>query len=146
MAAEEGGTIMRFYIASKLENVARVRQLAEELENWGWKCTYKWYEHGKVLGSALDLATVASEEYCGVARAELFIALLPGGRGTHVELGIAHMAGCSIVLHSEDPAPFDPALKETCSFYWLLGVERICCPFLELPGRLKQRYEVVIKV
>lgn len=137
---------MRFYIASRLENAARVKTLSEELESWGWKCTYKWFEHGCILGTGLDLATVASEEYCGVVRAELFIALLPGGKGTHIELGIAHMVGCSIVLHSENPAPFNPAVRETCSFYWLPGVERVQCLWEELPRWLKEKYSFALQI
>lgn len=35
------------------------------------------------------IAEVAQNEAAGVQEAELFIALLPGGRGTHTELGMA---------------------------------------------------------
>lgn len=137
---------MKFYIASKLENAARVRQLAETLKSWGWTHTYDWTTHGCILGDEKALCNVAKKELYGAAQADLFIALLPGGRGTHVEAGIALMSGCVIVLHSEDPAPFNINSPDTRSFYWLSGVERVCCPFPDLVWWLKKRYEVVVKI
>jgi len=97
---------VNFYIASKLENVARVRELAQELENWGWKCTYKWFKHGSVFGEE-QLQATAAEELAGAIRAQLVIVLLPGGRGTHTELGLALAHGKEIVLHSEEPEVFN---------------------------------------
>lgn len=141
-AANEEGK-MKFYIASKLENAARVQELAGVLKSWGWQHTYDWTTHGCVLGDEKALQRVAKKELYGAAQADLVIVLLPGGRGTHTELGIALMSGCEIVLHSEDPGVFDPTSKETRSFYWLSGVERVCCPFEELSGWLKQRFGAV---
>ena len=116
---------MKFYIATKLDNAVRAHVLAETLTSFGWTHTYDWTTHGCVLGSGKVLQGVAEKELRGVIGAELFIALLPGGRGTHTELSVALMSGCNVVLHSEDPAPFNPALKDTRSFYLLGEVERV---------------------
>ncbi len=118
--------------------------MAAVLKSWGWTHTYDWTVHGCVLGSGKALRGVATKELRGVTDAELFIALLPGGRGTHTELGIALMSGCNVVLHSEDPALFNPELKDTRSFYWLGEVERICCPIEELPGWLGKKFKLAI--
>jgi len=135
---------VKFYIASKLENAARVRELAEILKSWGWKHTYDWTEHGRVLGREA-LQSVAAEELAGVIRADLITILLPGGKGTHVELGLALAYEKKIVLYSENPALFDPGSNLTCSFYWLPWVERICCPWEDLPRWLKQKYRVMAR-
>ena len=137
---------MRFYIASKLENAALVRQLAKDLISWGWEQTYDWTIHGCVLGDEKALRDVAKKELYGAAQADLVIVLLPGGRGTHTELGIALMSGCEIVLHSEEPAPFDVNSPETRSFYWIPGVERVCCPWEELAGWLKEKYSFALQI
>ena len=64
---------MNFYIASKLENAARVRELAEVLKSWGWQQTYDWTSHGMVLGEKDDLQRVAAKELAGVIRAQIVI-------------------------------------------------------------------------
>jgi len=137
---------MNFYIASKLKNASRVRQLAEMLTSFGWEHTYDWTSHGCVLGSEGALREVADKELRGVAQADLFIVLLPGGRGTHTELGSALMSGCSIVLHSEQPEVFDAMSEETRSFYWLPAVQRVCCPYPDLVWWLERRYGAVTKI
>lgn len=130
---------MKFYIASKLENATRVRELAEILKSWGWKHTYDWTEHGRVLNREA-LQSVAAEELAGAVRADLVIILLPGGKGTHTELGIALSHKKEIIMHSERLDPFDANGGETCSFYWLPGIERVCCPWEELPRWLRRKY------
>jgi len=130
---------VKFYIASKLENASQVRQLAKVLKSWGWQHTYDWtgYEPAQMKEIALN-------EYAGVINADLVIVLLPGGRGTHTELGIATATGKKIVLHSEDPVLFDEYFQAPCPFYWLPGVKRVCCPFSELLGWLEQRFGSVV--
>lgn len=120
---------MKFYIASKLENAARVRELAEALKARGWRQTYDWTVHGSVRGDRERLKETACAEWGGVQDADIIIVLLPGGRGTHTEFGMALAMGKDIVLHSEDPAPFEPASEETSAFYWAPGVTRLCRPF-----------------
>lgn len=91
---------MRFYVATRLENAAAARALAGELRRRGHHQTYDWTVHGSVRGDAGALVRVATAEVLGVLAAELFVALLPGGRGTHAELGIALAAGASADLAS----------------------------------------------
>lgn len=81
---------MRFYIASKLENHAEVRALADALIAEGHVHSYDWTKHGSVQreGDA-RIREVAIEEVRGVLSADVSIVVMPGGRGTHVEFGIA---------------------------------------------------------
>jgi hypothetical protein len=81
-----------FYIASRLENAPQVRELRDLLIAAGWRITYDWTAHGSVRGGEADrqrIREVAAAERNGVIDADVFIGLLPGGRGMHVELGIA---------------------------------------------------------
>lgn len=89
-------TGVRFYIASSLGNAVAARALCVRLESEGHTCTYKWWVHGAVLPDRMR--ETAQIEMAGVMTAHVVIVLMPGGRGTHVELGIALAAWKSIVL------------------------------------------------
>jgi len=79
-----------FYIATRLENFEAQRELARCLKALGHTQTYDWTEHGAVQsGGPTRIRQVANAEAQGVVAADLFVALLPGGRGTHCELGVA---------------------------------------------------------
>ena len=129
---------MRFYIATGLENAERARQLSAVLTRNGHELTYDWTAHGDIRSQGE--AKMAEEEFNevrSVRDAELFVALLPGGAGTHTELGaaIASRSNKRILVWSETGIEFQPD-KNSCTFYFHPCVERICCPFDELIKRL----------
>lgn len=84
---------MKYYIASRIENMENVRTLRDALAASGWVITYDWTTHGSVRsGPNADpalLGPVCENELNGVLAAEVVIVLLPGGRGAHAELGAA---------------------------------------------------------
>lgn len=122
---------MKFYIASKLENAAQVCELRDLLTAAGWQITYDWTVHGSVRGPAVGCANpirdVAQAETDAVTAAEVFIMLLPGGRGAHVEFGIAIASVYDVKLWSPQP-DVDFGFTEACSAFYHLdfdhGVER----------------------
>ncbi len=140
---------MRYYIASGLDNAARVKVLKAILDGRGWKHTYDWTAHGAVFRRGLErLEEVSEAESEGVFIAEVVIVLLPGGRGTHTELGMAIgqsqmfnyrrrdrsieasdggrrilVYSRRIVVYSPDPEEFE-ANEKTCAFYHHPLVER----------------------
>ncbi len=132
----------KFYIASKLENAPQVRWLADKLIALGWEHTYDWTVHGSVQGDADRCREVSEKETCGVLEAEVIIFLLPGGRGTHTELGIAigstvlaaalceeaniglEMDERRIVVYSGNPSLDFGSDGTTCAFYHHPLVER----------------------
>jgi hypothetical protein len=108
---------MKFYIASKLENHAAVNRLRDQLVRLGHEQTYDWTTHGPVYRSGLDrIVHVADAERNGVARADFVVVLWPGGRGTHVEMGIAIGMEKTVVFISDVEDHHD-ATPETCAFY-----------------------------
>lgn len=81
---------MKVYIASGLGNAGEAQAVAEALKLDGWEVTYAWWEHGSVQADGPEkIREVAVAEVNGVCQADLVVAVLPGGRGTHVEIGIA---------------------------------------------------------
>jgi putative aminopeptidase FrvX len=78
------------YIATGLARKDDALALAEVLKGIGFEITYEWWKHGSVQEEGpARIAEVSAMELDGVRRADLFIALLPGGRGTHTEFGYA---------------------------------------------------------
>jgi hypothetical protein len=133
-----------FYIASGLENANQVQELSHQLKANGWTHTYDWTVHGSVQDKGPEvISRVAFNELNGVVTAGTVIVLLPGGRGTHAELGAAIVAYAytnkavtqEIIIWAENEELF---LQDSriCSFYWHPGVKRLVCPFDELADRL----------
>lgn len=108
----------RFYVASRLENATEVRRVQADLAALGHACTYDWTTHGPVWADGLvRLREVASAELAGVRQANYVVVLLPGGRGTHTELGAALAYGRRIYVCSQAPAVDFGAVEGTCAFY-----------------------------
>jgi nucleoside 2-deoxyribosyltransferase len=121
MSEEKVG--LSFYVATSLSNAKAQQELTKRLEAYGHQLTYDWTEHGSVQNEELSLKQkVANSEVLGVYRADMVIALLPGGSGTHVELGIALGRGGrigKIVVGTQKRDGYE------CVFYYAEGVQRI---------------------
>ncbi len=132
---------MKYYIASGLGNFKQVQELKAVLDARGWEHTYDWTKHGPVWHEGLaSLSAVAAAEAEGVLAAEVVIALLPGGRGTHtevgmaigqvqlglmiVEAGLAESLDRRIVIYSPTPEKDFAVGPGTCAFYHHPLVER----------------------
>jgi nucleoside 2-deoxyribosyltransferase len=108
---------MKYYIATKLENHKAHNALRDRLNKKGHECTYDWTHHGPVYSHGLQrVEEVAQLEHEGVANADTVIMLWPGGRGTHVELGMGIALGKQCIIISDVDAHHE-ATTETCAFY-----------------------------
>ena len=120
---------MKFYIATRLERADEQKALSAILRDFGHEHTYDWSTHGSVQSEGPDrIREVASAECRGVLDADLFICLLPGGRGTHAELGAAiadaerqrerrqsnQVGGAKLIVIIGDDGGVD---GRTCAFY-----------------------------
>jgi len=108
---------MRIYLASSLTNINNVRQLRDVLTQHGHVITYDWTLHGQVRGSQEQLRAIALNEMTGVYDAQIVIALLPGRRGTHTEIGAAIAYHKPIILCADDLSLFDTDSPETTMAY-----------------------------
>ena len=92
-----------------------------------------YYKDDTVSYTVLSDMDAVFSELRAVRDAELVVALLPGGQGTHTELGVALATRSNkrIILWSEtgDEFAFD---NRTCTFYFHPAAERVVCPFEEL--------------
>jgi nucleoside 2-deoxyribosyltransferase len=107
---------MKFYIASGLLNKDNVKLVATNLKSCGFIHTYDWTQNERA-DSIDKLKTIGEAERIGVMDADFLIVLLPGGKGTHVELGMALALHKRVYLYSpnEDIKDF----SSTSTFYYL---------------------------
>lgn len=115
---------MKFYISSRLNNVAQVRHVADRLIGNGWTHTYDWTNFGLPSDDADSLRVIGERECDGVRAADILLVLTPQGRGTHVELGMAIALGKRVYIYHMDDTYF-ACDDNTCSFYWLPQVKQL---------------------
>ncbi len=109
---------MMFYVATRLEAADRAQRVMSLLRSLGDTPAYDWTEHGSVQDDGVErIAEVAAAEKDGVALADYIVVLLPGGRGTHVELGIALGSNKPIFVHAGREQAHMGADGRTCAFY-----------------------------
>jgi len=116
---------MRFYIASGLENAQNVRVAARTLTELGHVHAYDWTRHGDVRSEGGErLAEVAAAELAAVTSSELVLVMLPGGCGTHTELGAALAAPGDRQVWIYGDESFFASGGSTCAFYFHPRVRR----------------------
>lgn len=117
---------MRFYVATCLANAPAAQTLASILQDKipGSFPTYRWWQHGAVWRDGLGrIRDVATKELDAVKNADVFVAILPGGRGTHVEIGAALALGIPVLLVKPvDGGPPWDGEEGTTAFYRHPGV------------------------
>jgi len=129
--------MISFYIATTLSRARDHNHVRDALVTNGYRITYDWTLHGSVKTSTVQrLSEVAHSETEGVLSAEIVIILLPGGYGTHAELGMALGSKKKIILHSVDNEVFT-ACEKTCAFYHHQNVSQLVCPIHETEAFLE---------
>lgn len=93
-----------------------VKKMAEFFKLNGFEHTYDWTKNDR-LKSLKDLRTVGEKEKNAVKQSDFFIMMLPAGKGSHIEYGIALGLGKRIYLYSPDQDIYD--FEKTSTFYHL---------------------------
>lgn len=114
---------MKFYIATGINNAYTHNIVRDLLIKEGHEITYDWTLHGAVISKGLERCKeVCLLEIEGVYTADVVIVIWPGGRGAHVELGIAIASKKQIHLVSCDPQILVPS-PESSIFYFHPRIE-----------------------
>ncbi len=111
----------KFYVASSFRNTNSVRYISHSLKNSGFSQTYDWTinERASTLD---DLKKIGVIEKTAVLEADFLIVLLPAGKGSHIEFGLALGHGKKIYLHSPDSSVNN--FDTTSTFYHLKQVDK----------------------
>lgn len=125
---------MKFYIASRFTNQELVKKLSCHLTKFGHEQTYDWTQNIRAE-SFEDLSAIGQLEKNAVSDCDAFFILLPGGKGSHIELGLALAGEKKVYLFSESDVFSDVSASTT--FYHLPEVERVI-------GNLEDLVEIVV--
>lgn len=110
-----------FYVASSLNNQEMVRHVSQRLIEKGYVQTYDWTRNSPV--TSLDaLAEIGRLEREAVLAADFVLVLLPAGKGSHIEFGLALAHDKRIYLYSPDEAINH--VEATTTFYHLPQVTK----------------------
>lgn len=112
---------MKFYIASSFKNIESVRYVSENLKNRGYIHTYDWTVNENVT-TLEELKIIGEKEKTAVIEADFVVVILPAGKGSHIELGIAIGNRKNIYLYS--PNKEIDNIETTSTFYHLPEIEK----------------------
>ena len=112
---------MKFYIASSLKNIDQVRYVSKRLKNKGFIHTYDWTVNDNVT-TLEELKAIGQKEKNAVIEADFVVVLLPAGKGSHIELGIAIGNDKQVYLYS--PNKEVENIETTSTFYHLTEIEK----------------------
>ncbi|WP_299745880.1 nucleoside 2-deoxyribosyltransferase [uncultured Rossellomorea sp.] len=111
---------MKFYVASSFQNIDQVRDVCERLKRIGYTHTYDWTQNSRA-STVEELRRIGEKEKQAIIESDVILVLLPGGKGSHVELGIALGLNKRVILYSPNNEISDFA--QTTTFYHLSEVE-----------------------
>jgi len=89
----------QFYLSTRKDRLDQAALLLDALKGSGWAQTFAWTDQDPDPGAYAD---IAQAELAGVRQADVLIVLLPGGFGTHVEIGAALALGKPVIIHAPD--------------------------------------------
>jgi len=110
-----------FYITSSLKNKENVRFLSERLKQEGFILTYDWTQNDRIT-SIEQLRDIGKKEIDAVKKSDFIVVLLPAGKGSHIELGIALGNGIKTYLYSQNDEIND--IEKTSTFYHQDGIHK----------------------
>lgn len=128
---------MNFYIASNLKNSELVNYYSKRLEENGWRHTYNWAKNINYEETVEDLIEYSKLEKKGIIDSDVVIILLPAGRGSHIELGMALALNKKIILCSATKEDF--SIENTVGFYELPNI-------VKLVGNADENIKEIIKL
>jgi len=132
---------MKFYIASRLKNYEKVKDLADKLKTAGWTHTYDWTIDSSLKADSIEkLKEIGQMEYNGVKDADVVIVLTPQGGGTHTELGMAIAFGKQVYVCHSDNSYFSCG-DNTSPFYWLPQVSQFVGDIDDIANMLINNHE-----
>ena len=113
---------MRVYIGAKFGNKDKVISLSKKLEEKDIINNYNWAFDLKEEESEEDLIESAKKELDAIKDSDCVIFLLPLGRGSHVELGMALACGKQVILCGESDEVFE---NDPVNFYKLPEIIKV---------------------
>ncbi|MFD1738659.1 group-specific protein [Bacillus salitolerans] len=134
---------MKFYVASSLKNMDKVRYVSQKLKDKGYIHTYDWTINENVT-TLEELKAIGQKEKSAVMEADFVVVLFPAGKGSHIELGIAIGNSKKIYLYS--PNNEVDNFETTSTFYHLPEIEKCFGTIDELVDIIDLRSKSVLSL
>jgi nucleoside 2-deoxyribosyltransferase len=122
----------RFYLSTRKDRSAEGATLTEALKALGWECTFDWSALQNT--SPARYPEIARAEIAGVRDADILLVLLPGGFGTHAEIGAALALGRPVIIHAPNQQVLDTPYA--CVFHYHPGVKVLISELLDVDAVL----------
>jgi hypothetical protein len=119
-----------FYIATRKDRSADAEPLLEALHAEGWQRTFAWSSEDD--NDEGNWPRLACAELDGVRQANVLIVLLPGGYGTHVEIGAALALEKAVIIHSLDRQTLETPYP--CVFHYHPRVTLFVSKVIDVPA------------
>lgn len=126
----------RFFLSTRKDRSAEADVLSASLKTHGWERTFAW--KGEDGANTDGHAAIAVAELQGVRDADVLVVLLPGGYGTHVEIGAALALGKPVILHAPDRKTLETPYL--CVFHYHPAVKLVISEPLDV-GAIVARME-----
>jgi nucleoside 2-deoxyribosyltransferase len=123
-----------FYLATRKDRESQANAISEALKAHGWERTFVWTAQDSTATD--QYPGVAQQEIEAIRNADVLIVLLPGGLGTHVEIGAALALGKPVILHAPDRETLNDPYP--CVFHYHPGVKLIISAAVH-PGEIVAR-------
>lgn len=81
-----------------------------------------------------DLWGIGTKEFEAIRSSDFVVILLPAGKGSHVELGIADGTGVPVFLHDSTDSMTN--VETTSTFYHIANVVQLPCEFEDIPKQI----------
>jgi nucleoside 2-deoxyribosyltransferase len=118
----------RYYVATRKDRTADAEALANALQAHGWERTLDWSDRTNVGPERYP--ETAADEIQAVREADVLVVLLPGGYGTHVEIGAALALETPVILHAPDRKTLETPYP--CVFHYHPRVTLLVSEFLDV--------------
>ncbi|MEC1177186.1 group-specific protein [Metasolibacillus meyeri] len=122
-----------FYIASSFQNIDVVRYVRDQLIIKDFHHTYDWTQNSRAANLE-ELQRIGNAEKQAVQLADFLVVLLPAGKGSHIEFGIALANDIKIYLYSPNEDIYD--MDFTSTFYHLDNVHIIVGTYEQLVEKI----------
>jgi len=122
----------RFYLSTQKDRNAEAAPLLEALKAKGWDRTFDWAD--REASTESEYADLAVAEIAGIRDADVVIVILPGGRGTHVEIGAALAMGKPVIIHAPNRKTLETPYP--CAFHYHPSVKVLFSEQLDVEGLL----------
>ncbi|WP_445001729.1 nucleoside 2-deoxyribosyltransferase [Exiguobacterium alkaliphilum] len=124
---------MNYYIGSGFYNIENVRRLRDLLSAQGHTHTYDWTLNTRA-DSVDALRDIGEKERDAIKASDFVVILLPAGKGSHVELGIAIGSGVPVFIH--DTTDSMTNFETTSTFYHVAQVVQLSGALEDIPSQI----------